>query len=238
VLAGLCWALAMIKPQVALLYAVPLLFRRKFLVCAVAAGTCLVASVPPMLLCHRGLVELIRHGIGASSSYFIGCGTFPGFLIPLFGHSLSLNLGLAVGLALCSFVTWKTPRTANWLVYLAPAAFIGTAWSYAQLYASVVNWIPMTLIVVALLRHPQSKTLWAVFALAVVFLTRVYTFYHGFTMLFPERFGYSWYLHGVLDSLNSLLGLVLVVWFWLVEIGSSDVQNAQCELEANETALS
>jgi len=160
VLAGLCWALAMIKPQMALLYAVPLLLRRKFLVCAVAAAVCLVASVPPMFLCHKGLVELIQHGVGASTYAFSGCGTFPGFLIPLFGQALSINLGLAVGLALCAFATWKTPRTANWLAYLAPAAFIGTVWTYAQLYASVMNWLPLTLIAVALLRRPRSKALW------------------------------------------------------------------------------
>jgi len=238
VLAGLCWALAMIKPQMALLYAVPLLFRRKFLVCAVAAATCLVASVPPALLCHKGIVELIVNGVAGPACGFNGCGTCPLFLLPALGQTACVVTGLVVGAALCGWLTWKTPSREGWLVYLAPAVYIATAWTYSQLYSSLVSVIPLWLIVIALIRKPRSRALWAVFALAALFMPRAYTFCHGFTMLFPGQLGYSWYLHGVLDSLNSLLGLVPVVWFWLVVIGRSDVQNAQCEVSANETALS
>lgn len=218
ILAGFCWALAMIKPQMVLLYAVPLLMRRRFLTCAVAAVTCLVASVLPMILCHKGLVEMIQNGIGASQHAFMGCGTCPGVLIPLFGHALSINVGLAVGLLLCVVLTWKTPRQANWLVFLGPAVYISTAWTYSQLYASVTMWPFLLMLVVSLCRQPRSKALWCIFALSVLFVTRAYTFFHGFTMLVPERFGYSMALHGVIDSLNSLLGLVIFIWFWRVTV--------------------
>jgi len=49
--------------------------------------------------------------------------------------------------------------------------------------------------------------------LVPLFMTRIYTFVHGFTMLFPDRLGYSMEWHGHLDSLNSFVSLLLTIAF-------------------------
>lgn len=216
VLAGFCWALAMIKPQLALLFAVPLLWRRKYLTCAVAALTCVIASVPAMVLCRRGFVDLVRHGIGGSSCAFMGCGTFPGFLCPLVGQSCGIIVGLAVGAALCVFLTVRTPRSADWFVFITPAALIATGWTYSQLYNSVMAWFFFVLILIALVREPQNRTLRMLAVLSALTVARPYTFLHGFLMLCPARFNYSFELHWWIDSVGMLLSLVVFSWFWLL----------------------
>lgn len=42
IMAGICWAVLMIKPQTGLLFAIPLLMRRKFTTCITAVLTCIL----------------------------------------------------------------------------------------------------------------------------------------------------------------------------------------------------
>jgi len=214
-LAGICWAFAMIKPQLALLFAVPLLLRRKFLTCTVAVATCVFASIPAMILCRRGFVELVQHGISGSSHIFMGCGTFPGFLCPLVSQGVGIYTGLVIGAALCVYLTWRAPRSADWFVLLTPATLVATCWTYSQLYNTVLAWFFFVLIAMALLRAPQDRALRGLAVLSVLTVARPYTFLHGFLMLLPARYNYSIELHWWLDSVGLLFALVVFTWFWL-----------------------
>lgn len=217
VLAGFCWALIMIKPQMGLLLAIPLLLRRKFLTCAVAASTCILASIPPAVICKTSPITMLAEAVHGSSWAFIGCGTFPFCLCSLTGNTIGSFAGLAIGAIVAFLLTRRIDRDADWLAYCMPAMFISTVWSYAQLYCSIFSWPFFLLLTIALIRNPKSRTLWLIFIATAIFVSRAYTFYHGLSMLFSDKIGYSMELHGHLDSINSLLSLIVVVAFTVTQ---------------------
>ena len=77
VIAGFCWAIAMIKPQLGLIFAIPLLMRRKWKTCFVAGIICLSLSIPPALMCNTSPLTMILQAPSANTFMFHGCGTWP-----------------------------------------------------------------------------------------------------------------------------------------------------------------
>lgn len=215
ILAGFCWSLVMIKPQTGLIFAVPLLLRRKFLTCGVAVATCLIASIPPALLCGKSPIALCLESVAGSSDAFIGCGTFPYALCTCVGSSIGTYGGLVIGVLVAIWLTRAFKNDAAWLLYLMPAAFITTVWSYAQLYASAFSWPFFLYLSITLLQKTNDRRIWLLFAGAALFCARPYTFYHGLTMLAPDTLGYSMSFHGHLDSLCSLFSLLVFISFVL-----------------------
>ena len=209
-LAGLFWALAMVKPQAGLVFAVPLLMKRRFLTCAVAAATCAAATLLPSAMCGASPLKLIVETPKANAFMFQGCGTLPYFLA---GFPGDVFVALAVGVVVCWLLVRKVSQsTGDWFFVLMPAAACSAAWTYASTYGHVMSYFVFFAIVLMMLESGVRGGAGAAFALAVVFSTRIYNAFHGFTAAFPGSFpevGADVELHRHLDSLNSLADLAI-----------------------------
>ena len=217
-LAGLGWALAMVKPQLGLLFAIPLLLRRRFATCAVAGGVCLAATVAMSIVLKTPVVDLLLQGPAANTEFFQGCGTWPKFLCGTFGVERDILIGMGVGAVVCFALTWMVRREGDWFVLLMPAAICGCSWTYASNYCQAMGWFLAFVLVRELVRNPQSKFLWTMLALSAFFLSRWFLAWHGLCAFASWRFPMSEYAFRCVDSLNSTASLVLTavfcVWRW------------------------
>ena len=209
VMAGFCWAVAMLKPQSALLFAVPLLMRKKWTTCIVAASSCLALSLVPMFFCGTSLLALLREGPAANAELFLGCGTYPHFLLGMLGNDVEIGIGLAVGTLLCVAMTGCIRRERDWLTLLMPAAICGASWTYTQAYSHAMGWFVAFVIVRDLVRHPRSKFLWTLMALSLFVLTRWFLAWHGLSAVVGLNFPMSEYAFRCVDSLNSTASLAI-----------------------------
>lgn len=214
VLAGVCWAFAMLKPQLGLVFAVPLLIRRKFLVCFVAAGLCLVLSLPPAVMCGTSPITMIKQAPAASTFAYMGCGTMPYAIASHLPDQFAIFVGLAVGAIVCALMTRRLVLAGidDWLVLLMPAAVVGASWTYAQCYSFTMNWLFFLVLVLAIAKFPRSTALWMIAVAAFVSMTRLYNIAHTLPKILPEvvpEFLPSEEWHWHIDTLVSLIGVVL-----------------------------
>ena len=241
VMAGVCWAVAMLKPQLALPFAIPLLMMRKFTTCLVAAATCAALTLVSSLVCNASPVDLVVQGVSASKHAFRGCGTFPLFLCQYMPGDVGIYAGVLVGAAICAVLTRMLLRSGvrDWLVILMPAAVIGAAWTYAQCYSFTMNWFFFLALSAAVVRCPRSPFLWSVALVSALIMTRLSNFLHFAPKAFP---GFlpdivpSMLCHYHIDSIVSFAGVVVVVLFcaWLSRRAASAELNrlpAQCGRE-------
>lgn len=216
--AGVLWALAMVKPQIAIIFAVPLLMRKRFLTCFVAGAICVVASFVPAVMCHISPLTLILQTPAANTFMFHGCGTWPYLFCGIFGHSLDICIALVIGLLLCVFLTRRLPPNVPWLGYLTPAAICSMSWTYVSTYGHVMAWFFLVELIILFAANPKDRC-WRVFlALALVICTRGYNAYYGFLNACKNHFPdliYSDMLHWHFDSLNSFLDLLVYVLFFM-----------------------
>lgn len=208
-LAGFCWAVAMLKPQIALIFAIPLLMRRRWRTVFVAGAACLLLSVVAAVTCRASVVDMLLQGPSANTGFFFGCGTWPYFLCSPETVDGDIRAGLLVGAAVCAALTALVRREKDWFVFLMPAAIASCCWTYTQAYSHAMGWFVAFALVRTLLRHPQSRFLWALAALAVCSLSRGFLAWHGAVAFMGGAFPLSDYAFRCLDSLNSTLSLGL-----------------------------
>ena len=164
VLAGVCWAFLMIKPQTGLLFAIPLLLRRRFLAVGVAVAVCLAASIPPSLLCGKSPFELILDISRGGMPNMVSNGTMlvPAQVFAAFaGHCNPFFLELAsmaIGAAICFVLVWRLRRDDSWFAVLAPVAVCSILWAYSVVYDRVLLWLPQFLMAFAALRKRRSRS--------------------------------------------------------------------------------
>jgi hypothetical protein len=216
-LAGVCWALAMAKPQSAALFAVPLLMRGMWKPCVAAGAVLLASSLPPAVLCRVPVFDLLLQGPAANAELFEGCGTWPKFLCGYFGNGVDIAIGLAIGALLCLWMTWLLRREKDWLVYLMPAAVCSSCWTYTQAYSHAMGWFLAYAVVKELLRDPRSKAMRTIAALSLVALPRFILAWHGLFAYMGWRFPMSEFTYRSIDSLNSTCTLALAAAFCIVK---------------------
>lgn len=211
--AALCWMVLMTKPQVGLIFAVPLVMRLKVRVGIAAVASCLLISLPVAWMCQASLVDLIMEPAKASAFAFAGCGTWPRFLCGTFSLGGDILAGTVVGTIACLLMTWSLRRECDWFVFLMPAAVVSCCWTYTQSYSHAMGWFLAFAIVRELVRNPRSGFLWTMFALSVFFLSRWFIAWHGLCNFAGWRFPMSDYAYDCLNSLNSTASLVLAAVF-------------------------
>lgn len=220
-LAGVCWAFAMLKPQLGLAFAIPLLMFRKFKTCVVAMAICALLSAIPALMCHTSPVTLTMQGVAGSAHAFIGCGTLPYFICTHLANGTGIVVGLAIGALLCVVMTHSLVVSGlrNWIVLLLPAAITGAVWTYAHCFSFVMGWFFFVVLCSSLVRWPKSRFLWVVALLSAIFMTRIFNFVHFLPAVFPgivPEFPLSERWHAHISTLNStgcvLLTVALCVW--------------------------
>lgn len=208
-LAGVSWAVVMLKPQIGLVFAIPLLMRRKWTVLFVAGGLCLLLSLAAAAICRTSVVDMLLQGPAANTSFFFGCGTWPRFLCGAIPSDGDILAGLAVGALVCTALTWRIRKERDWFVFLMPAAITSCCWTYTQAYSHAMGWFVAFVLVRTLLRAPSSRPLWCLAALSGLSLSRTFLAAHGLCAFIGWPFPLSDYAFRCVDSLNSTLSLVL-----------------------------
>ena len=208
-LAGLCWSVALLKPQIGLAFAIPLLLRRKWTAISVAGGLCLLLSLVAAVICRSSVVGMLLQGPAANTSFFLGCGTWPYFLCSEATRGCDILAGLVVGALVCAAMTWRMRKERDWFVFLMPAAITSCCWTYTQAYSHAMGWFVAFSLVRALLRAPSSRFLWCLAGLAGLSLSRAFLAAHGLCAFVGWPFPLSEYAFRCVDSLNSTLSLAL-----------------------------
>jgi len=209
--AGVFWAFAMIKPQNALLLAVPLLMRGKFKACFVAVAVCLALAVPPALLCHKSVITMILQIPSVGSGAFSGCATLPSYVRELMDTAPALASAAGIGLVLCVWLTARMRNADGWLLYATPAVMCSISWTYTTSYSFALAWFLCVAILVRL-RVDRSVRTCALVLGALVLLPRFFTCFSGAAKAFslcsvPPK------LYSAIDTSVSLAVLLLTVLF-------------------------
>ena len=187
----------MIKPQQAIWFAIPLLFRRQFKTIGIAVATCLVASVPPAVLCGKSPMELILEIPKFRVQAFFETTLFPTSVYSFANQWLfpksALFFGLFICLVFCVWASWKLRREKDWFVSLQPVFFCICAayplWSHDWLYF----FFPILFLLELWIRsdNPSSKIQHAILLLAVLLTNPLswirYNSSFGFGTLLSDR---------------------------------------------------
>ena len=182
-LGGVCWALMMVKPQYGVLFAIPILWRRQFTTLAVAVALCLAASVPPALMTHTPLPELILQAGRAGSEYFIRSGLIPAMVFQPIAARLPgvpAALSAVLGIGLCLWLTGFVSHRRDWFEFVLPTVFCTTIWTYCLMYGHVPYALLICFAAERLWRAaPGRETAWCAVALAALL--------NGLVLYFPLR---------------------------------------------------
>lgn len=173
VLAGLCLAFAMTKPQMAVLFLVPLIVRRKFLVLFVGGVVCVVTALVSSWLCKTSPVSMILQAVSGSVAAFVGCDLMPYPAFELLrsvggGELLPRVLAAILGLGLCIMFTLRV-RNGSWLELFLPASVFATAFTYTTLSNRVLAYFTLLALAIVWLRGALP---WWQGAFALFFLLR------------------------------------------------------------------
>jgi hypothetical protein len=146
VLAGVLWAFIMVKPQLGLLYVIPLLIAQKWKTIATAAAICLFSTIFPAVMTSTSPIKLILQvkDIGAPYLYLDNGNQI---LFLFFKDYLSkgtiLLASASVGIAICVLVSWWCRKYDDWLCKFLPVAVVSLFWTYSLPHDSVLLCIPL-----------------------------------------------------------------------------------------------
>lgn len=221
ILAGVCWAFVMVKPQIGLAFAIPLIIKCRVKTCAAAVVTCLVASIPPSLMSGTSFWKMIFVIPGTYVHEFWGCGTMPRFVVNLIPSGAAVMAGLVIGAVVCALMTYKMKSEKDWFFFLMPAAACSMSWTYARCYSHVMAWFFFICLAASIVKGSRARSQWIIAVFALFFTTRAWNFIHMLPTAIPSVFpvflpSEEW--HYNIDTINSLVDLVLVFSFCYLHV--------------------
>ena len=163
--AAIMLAFAMIKPQLALPFAIPLLIKGKLKTLLVAATICMLTSIPPAILCHKSPITLILQAPQASAHAFNGCALMPKELFFFLKDTLYIcepflwGIPMLSGVIFCAVFTWRMRQSRNWILLFAPAALTAVSWTYVQGYSYILYAIVIIAMAVDMIRRPLRSNI-------------------------------------------------------------------------------
>ena len=134
-LAGVFLALAMSKPQSALLFCIPLLFGKKWKTLAVGAIVDVLATFVPASACGISPLTLILDipkfsaDMAATGGLLVPRELYP-VLQQWFSPMEITYFGMVVGAGLCAWLSWRARREEDWFLKFIPPAVWSVAWTY------------------------------------------------------------------------------------------------------------
>ena len=191
VLAGLCWAVILVKPQLGVLFAIPLLFGRHFTALGIGAGFCALSTIPAAASCGGNPAAMVWHVLhsGTHSIRAMETGTplFPPALVSALSHiappSTWLAVSAAIGLALCAWLSWNRRNATNAIERFAPALVLGLLWMPGHFHDRVMLAPLLAWLLCEALARPSRRALaawflftaefWACVVLAVALLPTI-----------------------------------------------------------------
>lgn len=169
-LAGIVWAFMMIKPQVSVLFAIPILLQRRYRVLIVAMVICFLALLPPAFKFCESPIDLIlqipeigRPYIGEGRT---GCGHVLRALFNLFGY-VGVLLWSVVIVGTAFFGVYRLRKNTSAFVVFAPIVAAIPIWNYSQCGDSSVLWVPVVALYAVVISELAQKAV----KIASVFLS-------------------------------------------------------------------
>jgi len=152
-LAGLCWAVAMIKPHFAVLFIIPLVMSRKWKTIATAVAACVLLSIPPALMCKTSPVDMIIQVFLFGAPIFGGNGFIPWPAFAIISHEIGspafpkavMALGLLFGTVICVFTSLEM-KSRPWAQRICAVTVISLAWTYLHISDFVLYALPVAFI--------------------------------------------------------------------------------------------
>ena len=139
VAAGICWAVAVIKPQDAFLLAIPLIIAKRWKTVFVAASISLVATWIASQLIGKSIIELILEVPKIKHTAALSVNLLPDAISQALvdmGVSVDLlqGLNMLIGILLCAFMSWCLRKSESWLIRFVPPVFCAALWTYMNDY--------------------------------------------------------------------------------------------------------
>lgn len=222
-LAALLWAFAMIKPQLALPFAIPLLVKGKIKTCLIAAAICILASIPPALLCHESPITLILQAPKASAHAFSGCALLPQELLNFLRNSLHLwepalwAIPMLAGLTFCTFITGRLRKTDDWILLLTPAVLTAVSWTYVQGHSYILCAIVIIAMTADMIRRPTRSNILLCVAAILLMARMGRAFEIVVNTLLPTINGFA----AIVRSWSATTAFILV-FIWLMSLPRKD----------------
>lgn len=164
VLAGLLWALVMIKPHFGILFGFPILMQGRWKTLLVAPVACLLASIPAALLCHANPIDMCLNVIDKDGAGFCfqWTGLFPAPVFSMIANHIGgagvLNLSMAVGVAVMLMLLWRLRKQSDFFVLCLPVAITIPMWLYSQYQdAAILCLVQISLAVVMVKQFGQDS---------------------------------------------------------------------------------
>lgn len=240
-LAGVCWALAMTKPQDAALLAIPLILAKKWKPILTALTICLLATLPPAYLCGRSPLDLILQvpklretGLGTNTSCIVTTllSVFPSTHSSGY-DALARALFLAnvlFGTCLCGTLSWMTRNCTDWFRRLAPAVLCAAIWTYmTYLDRCIFFFLQITIIGILLSRETQrAKTFAGLTSLLISLLGFAsFSFCYDLLSSIGARFNLLFAESALCNVLNRLdaffvLTAAVVAFLWCLAASRSE----------------
>lgn len=209
--AGGVLALAMMKPQMALLFYIPLLFKKNYKT-IFFSGSLLIASWLVYIMMVGGnpvsqLIEILGQS-GEKSAEFIWFGILD--VLTKFGISgtIAMLCSMLVGILFTTGMTWlvlKSKYKNNPFVLFSIPAFFSTVWCYKSEPDLMVLILPSLMIYFVCCDRDNKKTI--VFSMAYLAVFNVKIFTGGVRRLV----GYEWIVGRNIDAWIRLLLFVVVI---------------------------
>ncbi len=149
VLAGVCWAIMMIKPQVAVLLFWGLLFQKRYTSIIVAVILCILATLWPSYVYGCNPFSLILQISKIGEPYIcISYGTPLGIFCKAMGDTGKIMFPL-ICFFLCGIFSYSVRNCRAWILRFMPALLIFPYWTYSQAHDRIVQ-IPMFVMILCL----------------------------------------------------------------------------------------
>ena len=148
----------MTKPQIGLLFAIPLLIKRRFITMSVAAAFCLLSTIPAAALCHRNPIEMILEVPKANSFLLTENGTMliPQQIFKKLANTVSRDvldlINMSIGIGICFVLSWRLRKNKSWILLLFPAVVCSLIWTYCKPHDRVILWLSQLVMAVMVIR--------------------------------------------------------------------------------------
>jgi len=225
VLAGLCWAVVMVKPQFGVLLFIPLAFARKWKTIAVAVAACLLLAIPPAVLCKTSPVDLILCVKDAGSGFFLGSGFAPWpVLMELNRHIPEstditkpvMAAGAVAGLLLCLLLVFRL-RAQPLRVQFAATVVCSLAWTYCNINDYILYAVPLAVIFTSAFRDKPGKY-WVCASFAIVSLSSMLAISLFLRITKEEITKFLGIGDGLVQPILAPVIIALIVLCWLVPL--------------------
>ena len=138
VLAGLAWAVMMIKPQMGLLFVWPLFWHRRYLTIATAAAVCLAGAVFTSFAVHESVIYLVLQLPEIGRQYMNGGGVMLNKIIRLIAGDGARFLVPALFFVAVGYATWSMRKERDFLACCVPVTLVSPLWTYCQDHDRVI----------------------------------------------------------------------------------------------------